>query len=712
MLPHAKSTSLRWFLSKLRAWGVSSKILVCFIKICKVYFRLHRHQWRTIYSLFWSLVIIVLPLFLYFYLLRDLPMPSDLLTKQQAVSTRIMDRHGQLLFNIYEDENRTLLPISQIPPIVKQATIAIEDQDFYHHFGFAPIGILRATLANLRGESIQGGSTITQQLVKNRLLSSERTLQRKVKELVVSLLVEGTFSKDEILEMYLNTVSYGGAAYGIEEAAQKYFGKSAQDLSLAEAALLAGLPQAPSVYSPFASNPELAKMRQWEVLRRMTEDKYISQAEADVASQEELKFKTNSIDIKAPHFVMYVKELLAEKYGEDLVEQGGLQVRTSLDLDLQEQSQAAVTEELKKLARLNVNNGAALVTNPKTGEILVMVGSKDYFDFAHDGQVNVTLRPRQPGSSIKPITYALALEKGKTVTSLIQDTPITYKVLGSPAYSPKNYDGKYHGTVTLKQALASSYNIPAVKTLAELGINNMIDQAEEMGISTWQDRLRYGLSLTLGGGEVLMTDMAKAYGVFASGGYRTDLNPILEIKDARGEVIYQNDCYAENKNCPSTKVLDEKVAFLMSDILSSNPARSSAIGLYSVLNIKDQQVAVKTGTTNSMRDNWTIGYTSDRVVATWVGNNNNAPMSYVASGITGASPIWNKIMRLNLSEEDPHRFASPSGLVKVKVCAYANSLPCAGCATSEEYYVAGTEPKQACRAEWFAKKLENQPQQH
>ena len=402
---------------------------------------------------------------------------------------------------------------------------------------------------------------------------------------------------------------------------------------------------------------------------------------------------------------MYVKQLLAEKYGETLVNQGGLEVRTSLDLELQNQTQEIVTQEVNKLARLRIGNGAALVTNPQTGEILAMVGSKNYFDFAHDGQVNVTVRPRQPGSSIKPLTYSVALERGKTPYSIIEDSPVTYHNPGSPPYSPKNYDGKYHGRVTLKQALASSYNIPAVKTLAEVGISNVIDKGQAMGISTWTDRSRFGLSLTLGGGEILMTDMAEVYGTFANYGYTVDLNPILEVVDSRGAILYQNNCALERTNCPRRPNLDPRVAYQLNDILSDNNARTPAFGPRSVLQIPNQQVAVKTGTTNNLRDNWTIGYTQDRLVAVWVGNNDNTPMSYVASGITGASPIWNNIIRLTLDDQHPHHFPTPDGLMTVKICVQTGTLTCQGCPiTIDAQFLPGTQPTQACNPAYFKPK--------
>jgi 1A family penicillin-binding protein len=622
----------------------------------------------------------------YHFVFENLPTVEELTQRPLAASSSIVDRNGTLLYSLYEDENRTIVPLSKISSSLIQATIAIEDQTFFTHQGFSPKGIARAVKANFEGTSVQGGSTITQQLVKNRLLTNEKTYTRKLRELVLSVMVERTFPKDKILEMYLNTVAYGGSTYGIEAAAQRYFNKSADQLTLGESALIAGLPQAPSVYSPFGSNPELAKLRQQEVLRRMVEDGYITAEQSAQAQHEELTYNTDSTQILAPHFVMYVRQLLASKYGEELLTTGGLTVKTTLDLDLQNKTQKIVTDEINSLKRLRIKNGAALVTNPKTGEILAMVGSINYFDFANDGQVNVVLRPRQPGSSIKPLTYSLALERGMTMLSTIEDSPVSYVIAGSPPYAPKNYDGKYHGRVTLKEALASSYNIPAVKLLAMVGISNVIDRAEAMGITTWKDRSRFGLSLTLGGGEVRMIDLATLYGVFANQGYRVDPNPILEVTDNEGTVLYRNKCAFDQSTCYHRQVMDSNAAFLITNILSDNKARSPAFGPISTLYIPGQEVAVKTGTTNSLRDNWTIGYTSDLVTAVWVGNNDNTPMSYVASGITGASPIWNKIMRTQLDEKNPHKFSPPSGIVQLPGCG----------TTSQNYFIAGSEPKNGC----------------
>ncbi|HYD34954.1 MAG TPA: PBP1A family penicillin-binding protein [Vitreimonas sp.] len=701
--PRRKRRGLRHFKAYLKTIRLSFKPYA-------IVFR--KFPWQTFLSLLVTGFILGGAYGLFTYVFQDLPDPKELSKQEQVLTTKILDRNGQLLFRIYKDENRTLIPLSRLPQHLINATIAIEDKNFYNHHGFSVKGITRAMLANIEGEEYeQGGSTITQQLVKNRLLTPEKTIRRKIREIVLSVLVDGTYTKEEILEMYFNEVAYGGSTYGIEEAAQRYFGKSASQLTLAESALLAGLPQAPSVYSPYGPNPEASYARQEEVLRRMVEDQYITQEQADQAKQEILQFKPDTVDIQAPHFVMYVKQMLAEQYGEELLQEGGLEVRTTLDLELQKQVQKLVTDELNKLARLRINNGAALVTNPQTGEILAMVGSKNYFDFEHDGQVNVVLRPRQPGSSIKPLTYAVAFERGKNPSSVEDDAPITYHIPGSKPYSPKNYDGKFHGRVTLREALGSSYNIPAVKLLAQSGINTVIDKGQEMGITTWQDRQRFGLSLTLGGGEVLMLDLAKVYGTFANQGYTTDINPIMEVKNSKGETLYTNDCAIAQEGCPKRKTLDTRVAYQITDVLKDNNARIPAFGARSVLHIPGQEVAVKTGTTNNLRDNWTFGYTTDRLVAVWVGNNDNTSMSYVASGVTGASPIWNYIMRLLLDDKNPHTFGTPEGLIKVQICARTGTLPCRGCpAVRDEYFTPGTQPTQACNPAQFAPRPKASPQ--
>jgi penicillin-binding protein 1C len=594
-------------------------------------------------------------------LFADLPSPKKLTTQDIPVSTQIFDRHGTLLYEIYQDIHRTPLTLDQIPDQVKHATIAIEDQSFYTHFGFSVQGIARAVKNTLFKDKLQGGSTITQQLVKTSLLTPERTLKRKIREAVLTIGTEILYTKDEILEMYLNNIPYGGTAYGIEAASNRYFGKSAQDLSVAEAALLAGLPQAPSRYSPF-SNPDSAKARQQEVLRRMTEDGYLDQASATHAFETPLIYNTPSTDIKAPHFVFYVKQLLEEKYGLTTVEQGGLRVTTTLDLSLQEYAQASVSAEIADLEKYQVSNGAALITNPGTGEILAMVGSRNYFDTQNDGQVNVTLRLRQPGSSIKPINYVTALQtKRLTASSVILDYPTCFKVGVLAPYCPKNYTGGFHGSVSFRQALANSYNIPAVKVLAINSLESMIATASAMGISTFTQPERYGLSLTLGGGEVTMLDMSTAFGTLANSGVKVSPVAILNVTDYQGNVLEEYDpqttleslaLFLDPDNPDSntlnytnhqlTRVLNREPAFIINHILADNNARAAAFGTNSKLRIPDKTVSVKTGTTNDLRDNWTVGYTSDRVVVVWVGNNDNTPMNRnVVSGVTGAAPIFN-----------------------------------------------------------------------
>ena len=622
------------------------------------------------------------------YVTKDLPSPRQLDKRQIPQTTKIFDRNGKLLFNIYTDQNRTVVPLSDIPDNLKQATIAVEDKDFYKHKGFDIYGIVRAAKVNVLGGSLQGGSTITQQLVKSAFLTPERTITRKVKELYLAFRVEMAFSKDRILEMYLNQVPYGGTAWGVSAAAEQYFGKNIGDLTLGEAALLAGLPQAPSYYSPFGQDPQRAKERQKLVLSKMVENHYISREQAEAAAGEDIKFKTSSVDIRAPHFVMYVREYLAQKYGESIAAQGGLKVTTTLDLDIQDDAQKIVSDNISKLEALNVGNGAAVVTKPKTGEILAMVGSKDFFDVEGDGNVNVTVALRQPGSSIKPINYATALEhKLITPATVIMDVPTTFSG-GPKPYKPVNYDGKYHGPVQVRYALGNSFNIPAVKVLALNGVSEMIKMAREMGITSFEDESRYGLSLTLGGGEVKMTEMAVAFGVFANEGVRVDLTPVLKVEDNQGRVL------EEFKPKTGRRVLSPEVSFLISSILSDNSARTAAFGPSSQLVIRGKNVAVKTGTTDDKRDNWTIGYTPTYLVTSWVGNNDNTPMNqYLASGITGAAPIWNSIMGDLLKDKVNETFKVPSGVRGMEVCSVTGGLKSEGCGGRFEYFLVGTEPK-------------------
>jgi len=487
---------------------------------------------------------------------------------------------------------------------------------------------------------------------------------------------ERIYTKNQILEMYLNQVPYGGTAWGIEAASQTYFGKSVKTVSLGQAALLAGLPAAPTQYSPFGSHPERAFERQKEVLRRMTEDGYITKAQAEKALSETISFASPNIPIRAPHFVLYVKDILEQRYGPRLVERGGLRITTSLDITIQEKTQDILRSHIASLTNLRVGNGAALVTNPKTGEILAMVGSKDYFNLKAEGNVNVTTSLRPPGSSIKVVNYAAALENGLTAATLLDDSPIVYKIPGSESYAPVNYDGKFHGLTPLRYALGNSYNIPAVKTLAKIGVHTMIEKGRRMGIESWEDESRYGLSLTLGGGEVTILDMARVFGTLANGGKQEDLLPILEVTDYTGRSI--------EKNMPKAPVAAVKpeAAWILSNILSDNIARTAAFGPDSALVIPGKTVSVKTGTSNDKRDNWTVGFTPSYVVAVWVGNNDNSPMDpFLTSGITGAAPIWHDVMLELLKDKQDDVPIKPDTVIAIP-CYYGRI----------EYFIQGTEP--------------------
>ena len=645
---------------------------------------LSRWPYFVILFLIFSLLTLIL-------LLRDLPAPAQIATNVSQ-STKILDRNGKLLYNIYVSENRTVIPLSQIPILVQQATISIEDKDFYHHGGINFVGgILRAIKETITGGRLEGGSTITQQLVKKSLLTDERTIIRKIKEAILAFWTERIYTKDQILAMYLNRVPYGGTAYGIEEGAQIYFGKHAKDLSLAEGALLAGLPQAPTYYSPFGIDPARAITRQKQVLNRMLEDGYINKDQLLTATSQPLVFASQSANIKAPHFVAYVREQLVKKYGEDPVENGGLRVTTSLDLDLQEMAQATLSAEVEKQHSLKVGNGAALVTKPATGEILAMIGSKDYFA-SESGTVNVTLSRRSPGSSIKPLNYALGFLQGNSnpATAWI-DAKFCFPPFNGKIYCPQDYDGKFHGVVQTRFALGNSFNIPAVKQLAVNKMEDFIATASAMGITTFTDKSRYGYSLTLGGGEVKMIDMATAFGVFANAGRRQDLIAILKVEDSNGKVL---ENFATNYELPTTNpswdgsqpwtphnnyVLPSEVAYLISHILLDDSARATTFGAGSILNISGLPISVKTGTTEDKRDNWTIGYTSgadNRLVAVWVGNNDNSPMSpYLESGNTGAAPIWNKIMTETLKNQPDLWPKQPPDIVGAQICSLSGKAP-------------------------------------
>jgi penicillin-binding protein 1C len=641
------------------------------------------------------------------YLFWGIPLPTRLSSPDIPVSTKLFDRNGKLIYEIFTDKRRTPVKLSEIPQSLKEATIAIEDKDFYKHQGFSLTGITRAFFNTVFKRELQGGSTISQQLVKNSLLTPERTIRRKIREVVLTVVVEGIYTKDQILEMYLNSIPYGGTAYGVEAASETYFGKNVKDLNLAESALLAGLPQRPSSYSPFGAHPELAKIRQEEVLKQMVINKFIDSEGAQKAKDEELKFADVNPP-QAPHFALWIKEQLADKYGDKMVEQGGLRVNTTLDLDIQNITQEAVATEVAKLKKQNVGNGATIVTRPGTGEILAMVGSKDYFAKDEDGKVNVILAKRQPGSSIKPLNYALAIKDEKmTLATAFADVPTCFRVAGQPDYCPVNYDGTFHGLTQARFALGNSYNIPAVKVLAVNGVENFVDFAKQMGISTFTDPKNYGLSLTLGGGEVRPFDMAEAFGVFANQGIKQPLIAITKVTDWKGNTLEDND--PKKHELDGERVLEPSVTFLISHTLLDNNARSAAFGERSFLNVTGHpEVSVKTGTTNDRRDNWTIGFSPMAVVVTWVGNNDNQPMSGAVSGVSGASPIWNKVMKAVLDKAEAGAYSAsdkghawtsqPDTVAGATICADTGGLPGSdpanpGCPTRFEYFLEGTVPQ-------------------
>lgn len=650
-------------------------------------------------TLFFSLIaLIIFTIFTFVIFAKDLPSPHKLAAKDSSLSTKIYDRNGKLLYDIYGEKNRALVKWDQLPPYIREATVAIEDQDFYKHKGFSASGIARAFLRILFFRKLEGGSTITQQVVKNTLLTPERTLTRKIKEFILAIQVERKYEKDEILQIYFNEVPYGGTAWGIEAAAQTYFGKEAKDLTLAEAVILAGLPQRPSYYSPFGTNPKAYIERAYDVARRMREDEKISKEQEEALKKEipEVKFSPNSQGIKAPHFVFYVRDILVARYGEKFVEQGGLKITTSLDLELQDKAQTIVAEEIAKLASFKVGNGSAVVLDPANGEILTMVGSKNYFAGDYDGQVNVAASLRQPGSALKPFTYATALKAGYTASFVIMDVSTEFPGgIGQPPYKPVNYDGKYRGPQQMRFTLGNSLNIPAVKMLALVGVKNMLRTAYDAGIKslepTDENLKRFGLAITLGGGEVKLLELTSGYATLANEGKYIEPVAILKVEDRSGKVI------DEVKDRKEKQAIAPDAAFIISHILSDNNARSEVFGTGSFLNVSGKTVAVKTGTTDDKRDNWAVGYTPSRAIGVWVGNNDNSPMNpQIASGVTGATPIWNKIMREALADKKSESFAKPDNVTALEIDALGGGLPCRDFPKRSEYFIKGTEPARDC----------------
>ncbi|MFH1769551.1 MAG: transglycosylase domain-containing protein [Parcubacteria group bacterium] len=621
----------------------------------------------TVITLVAGFIFVVL-VFLYYAM--QVPDVATLIARPVSESTKIYDRTGQIiLFDVHGDEKRTIVAWENVGDAIKSATVAAEDDKFYEHNGIDVNGILRSIYKDiLSRDRSQGGSTITQQLIKNSIFSKEKTFSRKIKEMVFAVQVERKFSKDEILWMYLNQIPYGSNIYGIEAAASEFFGKSASELTNAEAALLASLPKAPTYYSPYGNHTDELETRKNITLNRMFTLEFITEEELELALEEEIEVLPPSEGIRAPHFVMMVREYLIEKYGEDTVQNGGLRVITTLDMDLQTLAEETVTQYGdSNEARYGAGNLAFAAADPRTGQILALVGSRDYFDVENEGNFNVATASRQPGSSFKPFAYATAFDNGFTDSTILFDVPTEFnpicspsanqtKVQGQNCYNPNNYSGVFSGPVTMRQALARSLNVPSVKTLYLAGIQNTIDTATRMGITTLDDPSRFGLSLVLGGAEVKLVDMIAGYGTIANDGIAVKQTIILEVATSDGRILeeYEKD---------EQRVLDRQVARLLNDILSDNNARSPVFGYNSSLHIAGRQVAAKTGTTQENRDGWTVGYTPTLVAGVWGGNNDNSRMYGTATGAGVSAPAWKTFMIGALSGAPNVSFPKPDPIV-------------------------------------------------
>ncbi len=647
-------------------------------------------------------VVVILGFF--FYIFWDLPSLDALPETFMTPSVRITDRNDRLLYEILPQEGgrNTVLSIENIPQCLKDATIAVEDKNFYTNPGFDLTGIARALWINLKGgETVAGGSTITQQVARNLLLSqeerTERTLRRKLREAVLAAQMTRKLSKDEILALYLNQINYGGLAYGVEAAAQTYFGKPASELLLPECALIAGLPQAPGVYNPF-TNPDLAKERQRTVLGLMEKQGYITREQRLSAESTPLSYNPVPYPIEAPHFIWIIKDQIDRLTSQGILNSSqSIIARTTLDLDAQRLAEEILKRRIDEYKSEdvalshNVNNAALVVLDPTNGEILALVGSADYFDESIDGALDMAISPRQTGSAFKPFVYALALDPARadawTAATPILDVSTTFALRDGTAYTPVNYDGFEHGVVPLREALGSSLNISAVKALQHVGIEDTINLAQRLGITSLDEAGNYDLSLVLGGGQVSLLELSTAYATLANNGYYTGHVSILDIHDADNRLLYKPD------SNPPLQILDPRVVWLVSDILSDDSARSTGFGLNSALKL-DRIAAVKTGTTTNFHDNWTIGYTPDLVVGVWVGNSGYEAMRDV-TGLTGAAPIWHELMRGLLQGRPDHPFTRPDGLIQVEVCDLSGLLPTSACPnTRAEWFIAGTEPTQ------------------
>ncbi|MBI2304749.1 MAG: penicillin-binding protein 1C [Chloroflexi bacterium] len=617
--------------------------------------------------------------------------PSPPPPPQIAESTKIFDRRGRLLYEILLSEkgSHTDIALSSISRSLRQATIATEDASFYHNHGFNILAISRALVQNLLGgQVVSGGSTITQQLARELYFTPQerasQSLTRKLWEIILAFRLSSQLSKDKILELYLNRVYYGHLAYGVEAAARTYFGKSAQNLDLAEASLLAGLPQSPARYDPF-THGKTAQERQAIVLSRMKEEGYISEGEAKAALDEPLRLAPAPFPINAPHFVAYVRQWIEDQLGPDALEQGGLRIYTTLDLDMQITAENLVQRRLFNLQEHDASDASLIALDVATGQVLAMVGSADYFDESIDGAVNMALARRQPGSAMKPIAYALALSQGYTAATPILDVPSTFLTRHNQPYAPNNYDATFHGPVSLRYALASSFNVPAIRVTQDIGVDGVLRLARDLGITTLGDGDRYDLSLTLGGGEVSLLELTLAYAAFASGGQGKDVAAVMRVEAARGGALYRWQPTSERQ------AISPQVAYLITSILSDNQARAPAFGHDSPLRLS-RPAAAKTGTTSDFRDNWTVGYTPDLAVGVWVGNADNRSMRQV-SGISGAAPLWHDFMEEILKMTPARDFDVPQGLVEEEICEPTGLKPGPWCPERRlELFIAGTQP--------------------
>lgn len=626
-----------------------------------------------------STFLVLIPVFTYAYFAEDLKSQERIMNRNDTGVT-LLDRKNRPFFFFYRAKKKIYIPFSQIPKNIQQAVIASEDKDFYFHSGFSLKSITRSLLKDIKdGKTLYGGSTITQQLVKNALLNANKNFLRKYQELALSFDIERRFTKNEILTMYLNSVYFGRGAFGIEEAAQSYFGKKAKDLTLAESSFLASLLPAPSKFSPTDKNLKEVKIRQKIVLEKMFQQKYITKQQKIEAEKQKLDFTTQNGELNniAPHFALVVRDELIEKFGEEQIARSGFRVKTSLDLDWQKYAEEVVKKQVEALLGNNVTNGAAVVIDPPTGELRVLVGSVDWYNNKF-GKVNVATSLRQPGSSFKPIVYAAAFEKQLiTPATILNDNPTNF----GGNYSPKDYDGKFRGPVTARRALANSLNVPAVEVLSKLGVQNAMEMAQRLGITTLKDPSNYGLSLALGSGEVKLIDLTNAYATIANQGIKNPVTTILEIQDKSNQKIYVTPYR-------SKRVLKPEFAFLVSSILSDNNARAEIFG--NTLTIS-RQAAVKTGTTEDYKDSLTFGYIPNLAIGVWVGNNNGEPMDHVA-GSLGAAPIWKELME-KFSEELPFKnFSLPKEIETLTICR-----PAATPSAVKEFFFKGTEPKESCQ---------------